>query len=171
MDKRWIYILIIFIVGLVACYFIVESSDYVGKATTVFGKFQITLPDDFTIGENKGGHSIMGNKKTKERIDIEDLGKNTTRDNEFKKYLSEIKSNGNIEIEKENVSGTYNGIALQTVFYKSYNNDSYVNASTTFFEQYNHTFSLKFINFTDGGEKEFSYIMDTLTPDLKQKQD
>ena len=45
MDKRWILIIIIAIIGLSSMYLIVDESMTVGSAITTFSKTTITIPE------------------------------------------------------------------------------------------------------------------------------
>ena len=44
MDKRWIYILIILIIGVISANLIIGSSNTVGTANTNLDKFTVSLP-------------------------------------------------------------------------------------------------------------------------------
>ena len=75
MDKRWILILIILIVGGYCTYNIVDSSTTVGDAITVVNKSVITIPKDFSIADtDKNSVDLIDNKDNK-KIHIEDIGK------------------------------------------------------------------------------------------------
>ena len=50
MDRRWIGILIILIVGLSAMYLIVDNSNTVGNAISVIGDVSVTLPPGYKTG-------------------------------------------------------------------------------------------------------------------------
>ena len=75
MDKRWIYILIIAVIGITCLFFIAESSTTIGKATVKVGHYITTLPDSFNINKNGEEYAKLINRKTNERIFIKDLGK------------------------------------------------------------------------------------------------
>ena len=78
MDKRWILIIIIAIIGLSSMYLIVDNSMTVGSAITTFSKTTITIPEGFSVEDTNNNLVTLYNKNNDERIEIYDFGKGNT---------------------------------------------------------------------------------------------
>ena len=141
MDKRWILILIILIAGCACMYHIVDSSNSVGDAITVVNKTVITLPSGFTIGDDDRSSVTLVNENNNETIFIEDLGKSDTSLDNFKNDL------------KNDTNG--------------------VDSTFVYMYSCNHTFNIKFNGYSNEDElnQDFNFIINTISPDFKQKQD
>lgn len=64
MDKRWLIIIIIFIIGLGSMYYIVDNSNTVGSAITTFSKTTITIPEGFSVGDTSSDSVELYSKKS-----------------------------------------------------------------------------------------------------------
>ncbi len=168
MDKRWIYILIIFIIGVACLYFIVDSSTTVGKANIYLNTFTITVPSEYNIEDSGETQLQIVNKKTKERIIIKDLTKKKDIHTEMQDRLDALNANENITLIKNttivNKNQTYPSIYYEKV-------TGTINRMT-FFNNYKHGFSIECSNFHDNRtiEEHTLFIIDNLRPDYKQKQ-
>ena len=159
MDKRWIGIFIIFIVGLGCMYLIVDSSTTVGKAITVVNEMTVTLPDGFDIASktDKTVNLINDNNKTA-NVTIICMGDKTVK--EFNSALNSIEQNDGLKLE--NKEKTENG---HIVYYKNItSNKEY---SKTFFVKDNRTIELKMDKYKNW-EKDQKFIIDTVTHNFKQ---
>lgn len=163
MDRRWIYILIILIIGLTCLFYIAESSTTVGKATVKVSSFLFTVPDSFNI-HNSGQTTDLINRKTNERIFVDDLGKGV-----------DIKENMTSVIKWLNDEGTYSNVknitlydTIPTVYYEDSNGTL---NEISYATKYNHTFYIKCTHFHDNTtmQKNTKYVADTLEPNYKQK--
>lgn len=169
MDKRWIYILIILIIGLSALYMIASSSDAVGHATINVNTFIITLPDGFNIDSTDKTVATLINRDTCEELIIQDFGKG----NSIEKVLSNnTQNNSNSEnyVKIDNETITYHNITIQIVYMTS--SDNTTNA-TAYFMKFKHTFTITANNFSnrDGINNNIKYIISSLQRDYKQTQD
>lgn len=165
MDKRWILILIILIVGCTCLYYIVDSSTTVGDAITVVNKSVITIPSDFSIGSDDKSSVTLINKKTNETIFIEDLGKSDSAFNCFKEDLNSLDNILN------NSTVNINNITAYKIDMQ--NSTTYSNSSLVYVYSSNHTFAIKFNGYTDQNElnQDLNFIVSALSPDFKQNQD
>lgn len=168
MDKRWIYIIIILIIGISALYVIVSSSNTVGSAIVDVNKFIITLPDDFNIQDNDKEYSILINRNTNAKIVVKDLGKGNFV-NERLKNDSDIYHSGDYK-EIKNKTFDYEDIKVKTIY--GIGEDNKIN-STAYFMKFDHTFNIKTNNFKDIDtiEEKVKFIISTLQRDYKQSQD
>lgn len=168
MDKRWIYIIIILIIGISALYVIVSSSNTVGSAIVDVNKFIITLPDDFNIQDNDKEYSILINRNTNARIIVKDIGKGNFV-NERLKNDSDIYHTRDYK-EIKNKTFEHDGIKVKTIY--GIGEDNKIN-STAYFMKFDHTFNIKTNNFKDIDtiEENVKFIIDTLQRDYKQSQD
>lgn len=170
MDKRWILILIILIVGCACMYHIVVSSNNVGNAITVVNKTVITIPDEFTIDDDDKSSTTLINEKTKETIFIKDLGKPDTSLDCFNKGLSRFSDNYDIHI-LNNETLNINDIPVYRLDIQ--NSTDGKDSTIVYMYSYNHTFNLKFNGYSseDKLNQDLNFIINTISPDFKQKQD
>lgn len=170
MNKKWILILIIFIVGCSCLYCIIDSSTTVGNAITVVNKSVVTLPDDFTIGDDGKSSATLINENTDEKIYIEDLGKIDISKDCFENKLESLLYSYDTHIinhETLNINNiTAHRIDIQN--YTDYNNTTIVYTFTA-----NHTFYITFDDYKDVNElnQDLNFIISAITPDFKQNQD
>ena len=169
MDKRWIYIIIILLIGVTALFFIVESSTTLGSAETYVHKFTTTIPPSFNIDESGKEYTVLININTGEIIDIRDLGKGDLIESEMYNKTLLLNENPNVTSIKK-VTYDLNGTKLPTIAYNTTKNT--IN-QISYFQKYNHTFVITAKNFQDRDymDHNLEYILNTLKPDLKQKQD
>ena len=166
MDKRWIGILIILIVGLCAMYFIVDYSTTVGNACTVVGDESVTLPPGLKIEDTTALSATLCNPENNDTIIIDFLGKGNTTLKNYKSCLNSLKEDGNINvINHENNNGTY---------IINYENSSSKNpkVSIAFTSKDNRTLSMKFIKYTNETKlkQDLDFIVKTLKHDYKQNK-
>lgn len=156
MDKRWIIILIILIIGLGCMYLIVDSSPTVGKAVCVVDEMTITLPDGFNILKEKKTEVDLKQGNNTANITIIGLGDNCSK--EYKSNLKSLKNNPEIEIS--NATGN-------TIIYKNITSDK--KSSITYFVKDNRTISVK-MNIYENWESDLSFLMDTIQHNFKQNK-
>lgn len=166
MDKRWIYILIIAIIGISCMFLIVESSTTIGKATVKVDNFLITIPDSFNIHNDGSDYADLINRKTNERILVKDLGKG----DRIEEKMSEVYESYSNNESYYNVKNVTVNDTIPTIYYEDYNNT--IN-QINFITKFNHTFSVKSSHFHDNAtiEENAEFIIDSLVPNYKQKQD
>ena len=169
MDKRWILIIIIAIIGLSSMYLIVDESMTVGSAITTFSKTTITIPEGFSVEDTSNNIVTLYNKNNNEKIEICDFGKGNT--------VKEIKTNITSEIlEEKNLTNITNRTfkldhtEINQTILKNGSNSKVV---ISYFYKYNHTYSIimtgyKKLNTTT---QDLDCILYTLRPDYKQSQD
>ncbi|MDO5823119.1 hypothetical protein [Methanobrevibacter sp.] len=169
MDKKWILILIILIVGCFSMYFIVESSNTVGTAITVLNKTVVTIPDDLSIKASEKNHVELFNKHGTEKIHIKDMGKNDTSLNSFKNNLNNLKSKPDINI----ISNSTYDINNITTYRIDFENTTSGNMTFAYLYTANHTFTINMsgYNNTQSLNSDLEFIVSTLKPDFKQSQD
>jgi len=170
MDKRWICILIIAIVGFAGLYYIVDNSSTLGSASVYVNKFKVTLPHDYNVAGDGKTYMDAVNKQTNEHIVIKDVGKGNLISSEIVKRTDNFKNNENIT-STEYSSIEINCENMTTLEYKTINNDN-IN-KIIFMTKDEHTFSFECKNFHDETKlkNDVSFLMDTLMRDIKQKQD
>ena len=170
MDKRWILILIILIAGCACMYHIVDSSNSVGDAITVVNKTVITLPSGFTIGDDDRSSVTLVNENNNETIFIEDLGKSDTSLDNFKNDLNRFYESNNIHV----LNNETLNIKDSPVYRINLKNDTNgVDSTFVYMYSCNHTFNVKFNGYSneDDLNQDFNFIINTISPDFKQKQD
>lgn len=171
MDKRWIIILIILIVGCSCMYFIVESSSTVGSAITVLNKSVVTLPDDFGIGNTEKNSVELIGKHSDEKIYIEDFGKKDIALELFNENKSALAHDSNFKIIK-NQTEEINNITTYKFYLEDYTNENVTNTTLAYIYSSNHTFMIKITGSNQTQiENDLNFLVSTIKPDFKQAQD
>ncbi len=170
MDKRWIYILIILIIGVTCLYFIVDASTTLGSANVNVNSYTITLPSTYNVDSSGKEYVDLINRKTNEKIHVEDLGKGNSINTKLSEKLSELHNDG----ETDKISNTtvkIDNSAIPTVYYENLTNNT--DNQIFYMQKHNHTFIIICNNIQDNDTmmNDVNYIIDTLKPDFKQKQD
>ena len=169
MDKRWILIIIIAIIGLSSMYLIVDESMTVGSAITTFSKTTITIPEGFSVEDTSNNLLTLYNKNNNEKIEIYDFGKGNT--------IKEMQTNITSEILEEeglnNVTNRTINLEDTEISQTILKNGSNSKVVISYFYKYNHTYSIimtgyKKLNTTT---QDLDWILCTLRPDYKQSQD
>lgn len=171
MDKRWIFILIILIIGVTCLYFVADSSTTVGKANVKVNSFLITIPDSYNIDNTGGDYAQLINRNTNEIIKVIDMGKGDSVDDSSNKDMEILQDNESVsEVEK----GAFkkDTESLPCIEYKIYDDENTTN-QIVYFTKYNHTFKIKSTDIHDKNtlKENIKFIIDSLTPNFKQKQD
>lgn len=170
MDKRWIYILIILIIGVAALVAIVDSSTSVGSAVVSVHTYTTTLPKGYNIEISETDYASVINRQTDEKVTIKYCGKGNLIDENFEKKLTDLQNNENVtKINK--TKDKYNNITFKTVNYEKMPNNT-VNKILVFMK-YGHTFTIESKNYHDLDtlNEKTNYVLDTLKPDYKKSQD
>ncbi|MEE0943602.1 MULTISPECIES: hypothetical protein [unclassified Methanobrevibacter] len=168
MDKRWVLIIIIAVIGLGSMYMIIDNSMTVGSAITTFSKTTITIPDGFSVEDTGNNVLELYNKNNNEKIQIYDLGKGNTVKKMHSNYTAtlleeqDFKNTTNKTFEMDDVNIT------QTIL--TGENDTIVVSS---FYQYKHTYIIFMSGYDDLNTttQDLDCILYTLRPDYKQSQD
>lgn len=171
MDKRWILIIILLIVGCSCMYLIVDSSTTVGDAIYVVNKTVITLPNDFGIGNDAKNSVELIGKHNDEKIYIEDLGKKDVALDSFKQNLSAFSHQSKIKLIK-NTTEEINNITTYKIYLQDYTTENITNATIAYIYSCNHTFMIKLTGSNQAQiEEDLNFIVTTIQPDFKQSQD
>ena len=170
MDKRWIYIIIIAIIGVGCLYFIAESSTIIGSANTDLDKFLLKVPDSFNIEKSTDTQIRLINRQSGERINILFLGTGSDVDDDIDNKIESLSKNTNITLLK-NTTLKLKNTTVPCIYYEKSPNTS-VN-KVAFITKFDCKFSIECANFNDNEsvDKNIKEISDTLKRDFKQKQD
>ena len=169
MDKRWILIIIIAIIGLSSMYLIVDNSMTVGSAITTFSKTTITIPEGFSVEDTSNNLLTLYNKNNNEKIEIYDFGKGNT--------IKEMQTNITSEILEEeglnNVTNRTINLEDTEISQTILKNGSNSKVVISYFYKYNHTYSIIMTGYNkvNTTTQDLDWILCTLRPDYKQSQD
>lgn len=166
MDKRWIGIIVILIIGLGCMYLIVMTSTSVGNAVSVINDVTITIPPGYINSEDGGSFCVLHNKATNETVRIKCLKDVENHTKEYASRLGTLKQQDDITINKNFTNKTVSMIEYEN---QSSTDKKYI--TLVFFDKCNHTFSMQMEHFTDNENKEnvISFIIDNMKYDFKQK--
>ena len=169
MDKRWILIFVILIIGIFCLYQVVESSTTVGHAIATIDDVIVTIPTGFTNFQSHEKYISIENKNTNEKLFL--IHKDKSADEAFKKRFYDLESYYDIEI-KDNTTKEFKNTTVRSVYYinTTENNTEYIES---FFEGCNHTYCVKTWNYEtqDQAEKNIEFIIETLHIDYKRPRD
>lgn len=166
MDKRWILIFIIMIIGVSCMYLVVENSNTVGSAISDVNKSTITIPHGFSKVDSDSNSISLANKKGDEKIFLKDLGKRDCANKSFNKKLNSLPDD---VVHIKNTTNVTNNITEYIIYYQD---ESNFNNSMSYFYTCNHTFYMNMKGFetVDDLDNEMNFIVTTLKPDYKQTQ-
>ena len=166
MDKRWIGILIILIIGLSAMYLIVVNTTSVGNAVAVVGDVSVTLPPSFKTGATHVKDTSMYNPDNNKTIFVNFIGKGDNALKYYKGNLSSMKRDSNINI-LDNSTKNNTGIIHYENYKSKYGNP---NEALVFFEKDNRTLSIKLLRYDDfkDQDKDIEFIIENIKLDYKQ---
>jgi ABC-type lipoprotein release transport system permease subunit len=166
MDKRWIGIIVILIIGLGCMYLIVMNSTTVGNAVSVINDVSITIPPGYINSEDGANFCVLHYKETNETIRIKCLNDGKDYIGEYNDRLNTLKKQDDITINKNFTNKTVSMIEYEN---QSSKDKKYI--SLVFFDKCNHTFSMQMEHFTDNESKEkvINFIIDNLKYDFKQR--
>ncbi len=170
MDRRWIYIIIIFIIGFAALFYIAESSTTVGSAVIGINTFTTSIPDDYNIENSQNDYATLIKRQTHEKIYIKDEGKGNLTEKVFNEKMSSMENNPNITRISQSKE-VYNNVTFNVIEYERiFNNNT--NKAFVFME-YKHTFLIESTNFKNPNTltEKTRILLDTLQPDYKKTQD
>lgn len=173
MDKRWIVILIIMIIGIGCGYLISQHSTTIGHSIADVSKSTVSMPYGFSAGKADDTSLKLENRNTKEKIFIEDLGPKNIAKESFKKELKELSKSGNIKIINDTEITTQNGLKVYIAHYSDLDKENLKNQSIAYYYTYGHTFYTKMTGFSDIAtmDETLVFISDSLQPDYKKPQD
>lgn len=169
MDKRWIIIIIILIVGISSLYYIANESMRLGKAIGTIDNVIITLPTDFKISEETQTSSEIMNRNTDDRINIELIKQKNRAKVLMKDKLEDLKSEDAEDIN--NYTQKISNITTYTISYQNVSSDTPVNYTVNFINKLNKTFVITTYNYDNNATqlKDLTYIIDTIRLDYKVK--
>lgn len=159
MDKRWVGIIIILILGIGAMYLIVDSSPTVGKAVAVASEMTITIPDGFTLLKDTEQTIKLINKQN-ETINITIIGLGDNASKEFKATLNALEKSDDIEVQDKNATGNM-------IFYKNLTANK--ECSVTYFVKENRTIELQMTKYKNW-ENDWKFVVDTIQHNFKQNK-
>lgn len=171
MDRRWMFIIIIFIIGVVCLYFVATTSDTVGSAIADINKTTITMPEGFSKGASDDGSLELINKKNEKNIYLKDLGKVDSAKGAFEKKLKSLKSTDEATII-ENKTSVINNVTTYTVYYLNSTDSAPYNRSISYIYAAGHTFYIKLAGYENIDElnSDLEFVISTMKPDYKKSQ-
>ena len=159
MDKRWIAILIIMIIGIGCGYFISQHSTTIGHAIADVSKSTVSLPYGFSVGPTDETSLGLENRNIAKK--------------RFKSERKEISQSGNIKILDNDTIDTPSGLKVYLAHYTDSDKAQLKNQSIAYYYTHGHTFYTKLTGFSNIGnmDEKLIFISDSLQPDYKKPQD
>lgn len=170
MDKRWIFILIIFIAGIACLFVIVDSSTTLAKASLKISGCDFTVPSSMNVLASGGKYVYLINKKNTEKIGIKGSEKGNYTIENYTTELGLLELNESVtNIEYTNI--TVGNYIMPTLCYQTVENDTFNQISVLY--KCNHTFIIKSTGYHNNAtlNDDVKLIVDSIRVDYKQKQD
>ena len=169
MDRRWLLIILILIVGLGCLYFIVDNSTSVGTAIASVDQVIVTLPPGFTNFQTHDNSVGIENKYTKEKLYLESIEHKDTASSRFNKTVSNLQEKEDVKVINYTTINVKN-VTAYIVYYQNISSGTPENHMTGYFYDFNSTFVVSMEKFSDynKGESNIRYIIDTLYTDYKK---
>lgn len=176
MDKRWLIIILILIIGCGTLYLIVDNSNVVGKASVNLKDSTFTLPLGFDVFNSRQINDIeIVNYKTNMKIQIIELENNNSAKADFNNSLSDLYNGTEFKVIDSGVA-TIANITCYVIQFKHNENVSgngSNNFTYIFFYKDNYTYNIRVWNFDYKTDQEFvsgnvSFIIDSLRINYKK---
>lgn len=170
MDKRWIYILAIMIIGFACLFLIVDSSTTLAKANVKISGCTVTLPSTLNVHDSGGKFLNLTNRDNGEHIFMEATEKGDNVKNTFIEKMNTLKNDPSIE-NLTNSTSEVDNCTVMTAEYKTAGNDT-LNQISVFFK-FKNTFVIKCSDYDNQTtmEDNAEFLIKTMKIDYKQKQD
>lgn len=170
MDKRWIFIFIILIVGISSLYLITDDSMRIGKAITTIENVIVTLPTDFKVNADHETSVELVNRNTDEKILVELINQKNKAYSLMKSDLQELK-NENVDNIK-NKTQKISNITTYTISYQNLSSNPHMNYTVNYINKLNKTFIISTYDYNDNNSQmqDLKEIINTLRIDFKQKE-
>lgn len=169
MDRRWILLIIILIIGIGCMHYIVSTSPEIGTAIASVDRVMVTLPDGFTNFQTDENSVSMESKYTHEKLFFKSSDRG---DHAFEKYnhsLKEWKDDDTIKITNKSTMKIDN-VTVYVICYQNSTSGQIKDYMRAYFYDFNTTFFITMWNFEsyDKAESNLKYIVETLYPDYKK---
>lgn len=175
MDRRWLIIFIILIIGLGCMFLIAITSTTVGSAIVDINKTTVALPNGFTKEASTEGSLELINENTNEDIYIEDLGTTDISKESYYRTLETLNASTDLIQDRfhGNKTNVFNNINTYTTYYTNSSDSKAFNSSMSYIYSAGHTFYIKMSGYADIDKLngDLGYIVSTIQPDYKKSQD
>lgn len=148
MDKRYFIIIIIIFVCCINLYLVSNVSDVIGSAYVDTGNYTLTIPNGFSLQEDKSNQVMIYNPNSNMYITI--ISSLVKNDNFLNKY-EEINNDTDYKI-LSNGTINFNGIEIDSMFYQNVKNLD--NRSTFYFTRYDNNFRILITGFDYNTQKD-----------------
>lgn len=161
MDKRWLLILIILILGTSCSYVIVNNSLTVGSASQSVGHAIISIPPDFTT-YSSDSNSVSLVSSNGHKIEFAEIQNNDTAEKLHDYRISTFNKTKEIHTLQDGVVHV-GDTDVYTIYYHADKTDSQdeINSSLSYFDKFDHTYFIRVWGFDY--EKDYNTTMDYIT--------
>lgn len=173
MDKRYLLIIFILVIGGINLALIADHSDVVGTASVNFGNHTFSLPDGFNLGESSEDSVMLIGTNSNLRIEFTALDRNDLNYNET---LDDLRNGSDYRVLSNGTIRT-GEMTINAIFFTDLvgnNSDEVANNYTSFFfTKDNDTYRINVWNFDyendrDSVISDLSYILNSLRINYKQ---
>lgn len=157
MDKRWIIIFVIFLLGMSGLYFTANESYKIGDAISIIDNVIITLPQNFKIADKTPDQLTICDRSSDDTISVKLIKDYKDAYNLMKTDMSKNDENSDFKVSDIKVFEI---------------KDKTTGNSTYYFNKFNKTFIIKSENYNnvDKENSDVNYIIDSIRIDFKVKE-
>ena len=169
MDKRWIFIIAVLIIGLGSMYLIVDNSTSVGNAIASVDQVIVTIPPGFTNFQTHEDSVNVENKYTQEKLYFKSIAKGDHALEKFNKTLADWESDENVIITNESTM-KINNVTAYVIYYQNTSSGEPIDYMRAYFYDYDTTFLVIMWNFenVERGNSNLKFIVENIYPDYKK---
>lgn len=169
MDRRYLLIIVIIILGSINMFFIAESSDIIGSASVSFDGYTVSIPKGFSLMNTNENSVVINNPNSNLYIAIYSIDK----DYDYEKFLDNINENNSYKVLSKGTINIKNVTVDSLYYYGPDSRGNVGNRSIFFFEKLDSKFEIQMTNF-DYNHREktieaLTLIVDSLRDDYKMK--
>ena len=167
MDKRWILIIIILLVGISALYFSAIESNGVGNAVTTIQNVVVTVPAEDMIGRTTDTSLELVGRENNETMNITLIREKDVAFDLMQSDLKNIKKSNALNVEND--TQDFNGKIGYVIKYQEIKEDTTLNHTVAYVNKLNKAFIIDSYGYDDADKqvKDLTYIIDTLKLDFK----
>lgn len=169
MDKRWILVIAILIIGFASLYIIADTSNNVGNAIASVDGVIVTLPPDFTNFQAKEKSVNIENKYTYEKLYFKSIADGDHAYEQYNNTIKDLDNDEDIEITNKTTMKVDN-VTAYVIYYQNSSSGEAKEYIKGYFYDYDTTFVVTMWNFnsTERGNSNLKFVIENLYPDYKK---
>lgn len=169
MDKRWILVIAILIIGFASLYIIADTSNDVGNAIASVDGVIVTLPPDFTNFQTNEKSVNIENKYTHEKLYFKSAAEGDRAFESYNNTINKFNNDENIEITNTTTM-RFDNVTSYVIYYQNSSSGEAKEYMRAYFYNFDNTFLVTMWNYngTERGNANLKFVIENLYPDYKK---